>query len=166
MVTKAKLYLANKFSTGIAKLQRIRCRRSCTAPPLRIEGKLLVNYHKEIEANEKRCCELQDMIEEAISDNGNKTDLRIRSQYRLMRKAVVHITSGSKALDELLGGNETMTITKAFGEFRWEPPFHFANVSYVTMAITEAFGEFRSGKTQLAHTLCVTTQVRFWNLSH
>ncbi|KAJ6324108.1 hypothetical protein OIU76_011417 [Salix suchowensis] len=28
-----------------------------------------------------------------------------------------------------------------------------------TSAITEAFGEFRSGKTQLAHTLCVSTQL-------
>ena len=27
------------------------------------------------------------------------------------------------------------------------------------MAITEAFGEFRTGKTQLAHTLCVTSQL-------
>ncbi len=27
------------------------------------------------------------------------------------------------------------------------------------MSITEAFGEFRTGKTQLAHTLCVTTQL-------
>lgn len=27
------------------------------------------------------------------------------------------------------------------------------------MAITEAFGEFRTGKTQLSHTLCVTTQI-------
>ncbi|XP_076891621.1 meiotic recombination protein DMC1 homolog [Bidens hawaiensis] len=53
----------------------------------------------------------------------------------LRRKAVVRITSGSQALDELLqGGIETMQIT-------------------------EAFGEFRSGKTQLAHTLCATTQL-------
>ena len=28
-----------------------------------------------------------------------------------------------------------------------------------SMAITEVFGEFRTGKTQLAHTLCVTTQL-------
>jgi meiotic recombination protein DMC1 len=28
-----------------------------------------------------------------------------------------------------------------------------------SMAITEAFGEFRTGKTQLSHTLCVTTQM-------
>lgn len=27
------------------------------------------------------------------------------------------------------------------------------------MSITEMFGEFRTGKTQLCHTLCVTTQV-------
>lgn len=27
------------------------------------------------------------------------------------------------------------------------------------MSITEAFGQFRTGKTQLAHTLCVTTQL-------
>lgn len=28
-----------------------------------------------------------------------------------------------------------------------------------SMSITEVFGEFRTGKTQLAHTLCVTTQM-------
>jgi meiotic recombination protein DMC1 len=27
------------------------------------------------------------------------------------------------------------------------------------MSITEAFGEFRCGKTQIAHTLCVTAQL-------
>ncbi|XP_061991605.1 meiotic recombination protein DMC1 homolog [Rosa rugosa] len=51
------------------------------------------------------------------------------------RKSVIRITTGSQALDELLGGGVE------------------------TLAITEAFGEFRSGKTQLAHTLCVTTQL-------
>ncbi|KAI6683634.1 hypothetical protein NL676_029547 [Syzygium grande] len=57
------------------------------------------------------------------------------SDALLRRKSVVRITTGSQALDELLcGGIETL-------------------------AITEAFGEFRSGKTQLAHTLCVTTQL-------
>lgn len=28
-----------------------------------------------------------------------------------------------------------------------------------SMAITEVFGEFRTGKTQLSHTLCVSTQM-------
>ncbi|KAF8034295.1 hypothetical protein BT93_C0554 [Corymbia citriodora subsp. variegata] len=55
----------------------------------------------------------------------------------LLRRAstVVHITTGSQALDEILGGG------------------------IETLGITEAFGESGSGKTQLAHTLCVTTQI-------
>jgi RecA/RadA recombinase len=48
---------------------------------------------------------------------------------------MVMITTGSKALDEMLkGGIETGSLT-------------------------ELFGEFRCGKTQLAHTLCVTCQL-------
>ncbi|XP_004496658.1 meiotic recombination protein DMC1 homolog [Cicer arietinum] len=57
------------------------------------------------------------------------------SDALLKRKSVVRITTGSQALDELLGGG------------------------IETLSITEAFGEFRSGKTQLAHTLCVSTQL-------
>jgi kinesin family protein 18/19 len=41
-------------------------------------------YLQEIKANERHRCELQDMIEEAISNNGNKTYLRILSQYRIL----------------------------------------------------------------------------------
>lgn len=55
--------------------------------------------------------------------------------YLEMRKKVVRITSGCAALDQLLGGG------------------------FESMAITEAFGEFRTGKTQIAHTLCVTCQL-------
>jgi DNA repair protein RAD51 len=51
------------------------------------------------------------------------------------RKALVTLTTGSVELDKLLeGGIETGSIT-------------------------EVFGEFRTGKTQLAHTLCVTCQM-------
>ncbi|OAY76074.1 Meiotic recombination protein DMC, partial [Ananas comosus] len=57
------------------------------------------------------------------------------SDLLLRRKSVIRITTGSQALDELLGGG------------------------IETLSITEAFGEFRSGKTQLAHTLCVSTQL-------
>ncbi|KAK8809518.1 hypothetical protein WA158_000461 [Blastocystis sp. Blastoise] len=52
-----------------------------------------------------------------------------------LREKVIKITTGSKELDTLLGGG------------------------IETMSITEVFGEFRTGKTQLAHTLCVTTQL-------
>ena len=51
------------------------------------------------------------------------------------RRRVTRITTGSQAFDTLLGGG------------------------IETMSITEAFGEFRTGKTQIAHTLCVTTQL-------
>jgi DNA repair protein RadA len=47
------------------------------------------------------------------------------------RERIIKIPSGSKALDELMGGG------------------------FETGAISEAFGEFGSGKTQIAHELCV-----------
>ena len=51
------------------------------------------------------------------------------------RQGMLKLTTGSVALDNLLGGG------------------------LETCAITEAFGEFRTGKSQLAHTLCVTCQL-------
>lgn len=51
------------------------------------------------------------------------------------RQKVIHISTGSTELDKLLGGG------------------------IETMGITEVFGEFRTGKTQLCHTLCVTSQL-------
>ncbi|KAK7205137.1 Rad51-domain-containing protein [Myxozyma melibiosi] len=51
------------------------------------------------------------------------------------RTRVVSISTGSKALDAVLGGG------------------------IKTMSITEVFGEYRCGKTQLAHTFCVTAQL-------
>jgi len=57
------------------------------------------------------------------------------SEFLTKRKEVIRLTTGSKALDDLLGGGVE------------------------TMCITEVFGEFRTGKTQLCHTLCVTSQL-------
>lgn len=51
------------------------------------------------------------------------------------RQEVVKVSTGSSALDKLLGGG------------------------IETCSITEVFGEFRTGKTQLCHTLCVTSQL-------
>ncbi|KAG0580661.1 hypothetical protein KC19_4G190400 [Ceratodon purpureus] len=66
-----------------------------------------------------------------------KVDKICEAAERIVRKAVVRITTGSQALDMLLGGGVE------------------------SMAITEVFGEFRTGKTQIAHTLCVSTQLPF-----
>jgi len=51
------------------------------------------------------------------------------------RQQVGHLTSGSKLLDELLGGG------------------------FESQAIIELFGEFGSGKTQIAHQLCIIVQL-------
>ncbi|KAL5018656.1 hypothetical protein ScPMuIL_004378 [Solemya velum] len=66
-----------------------------------------------------------------LCDPGFQTAL----EYADKRKQVFKISSGSQELDKLLGGGME------------------------SMAITEAFGEFRTGKTQLSHTLCVTSQM-------
>jgi len=51
------------------------------------------------------------------------------------RSRINHITTGSKSFDELMGGK-----------------------GFESQAITELFGEFGSGKTQVAHQLCVNVQ--------
>ncbi|MDA4130515.1 MAG: DNA repair and recombination protein RadA [Thaumarchaeota archaeon] len=51
------------------------------------------------------------------------------------RKSIERITTGSRNLDDLLAGG------------------------IETQAVTEFYGEFGSGKTQICHTLCVTTQI-------
>ncbi len=52
-----------------------------------------------------------------------------------MRQSVLRLTSGSKAIDEILGGGlETQTIT-------------------------EVYGEYGSGKSQLCHQMCVNVQL-------
>ena len=56
-------------------------------------------------------------------------------QHSLNRRNVFRVGTGSLELNKLLGGG------------------------LESMAITEVFGEFRTGKTQLSHTLCVTTQL-------
>ena len=56
-------------------------------------------------------------------------------QHSLNRRNVFRVGTGSMELNKLLGGG------------------------LESMAITEVFGEFRTGKTQLSHTLCVTSQL-------
>ncbi|KAH8835716.1 Rad51-domain-containing protein [Flagelloscypha sp. PMI_526] len=57
------------------------------------------------------------------------------TEVHARRSELIHITTGSKQLDSLLGGG------------------------IETGAITELFGEFRTGKSQLCHTLAVTCQL-------
>ena len=50
------------------------------------------------------------------------------------RRSVIQVTTGSNELNKILGGG------------------------IETASITELFGEFRTGKTQMMHTLAVTSQ--------
>jgi meiotic recombination protein DMC1 len=77
-----------------------------------------------------------DKIKEAlVKSNGDGSVFCTALQASMRRKNVFHLATGSQELDKLLGGG------------------------LESMAITEAFGEFRTGKTQLSHTLCVTSQM-------
>ncbi|KAK4490692.1 hypothetical protein RD792_001388 [Penstemon davidsonii] len=67
-----------------AIFQALQERRQVILDNIRDNDEFGFNYQKEIEANEKRRCQLQDMIDEAFSINGNKTYLGILSQYRLL----------------------------------------------------------------------------------
>jgi meiotic recombination protein DMC1 len=80
---------------------------------------------------------LSDAKIEKIKEAAKKLDCRGSAfktglEMKDKRKQVIHVTTGSTALDAILGGGVE------------------------TSSITELFGEFRTGKTQLAHTLCVT----------
>lgn len=65
-------------------LQALTSRRQVILDNIRDNDEAGSGYRKDIEMNESRRRQLQDMIEEAISNNGNKTYLHILSQYRLL----------------------------------------------------------------------------------
>ncbi|CAG8794611.1 19934_t:CDS:10 [Gigaspora margarita] len=81
-------------------------------------------------------------LSEAKVDKLKETASKLQSasfmtatEFSQVRSKVMYISTGSKSLDALIGGGVP------------------------TMSITEAFGEFRTGKTQIAHTLCVVAQL-------
>ena len=98
-----------------------------TAGPMDIAEAVDIDVSKAVELNNKarkRLVELHRLEPDFI----NAADLLAR------RKAIDRISTGSKNLDDLLGGG------------------------IETWAMTEFFGEFGSGKSQICHTLCVMVQ--------
>ncbi|CAN6297622.1 unnamed protein product [Urochloa humidicola] len=65
-------------------LQALTSRRQVILDNIRDNDEAGSGYRKDIEMNESRRRQLQDMIEEAVSNNGNRTYLHILSQYRLL----------------------------------------------------------------------------------
>ncbi|KAK3026767.1 hypothetical protein RJ639_040306 [Escallonia herrerae] len=70
-----------------AVVQALRARRQVILDNICDNDETGINYEKEIEANEMRRCQLQEMIEEAVNNNGNKTYLHTLGQYRLLGMA-------------------------------------------------------------------------------
>lgn len=97
--------------------------QSCTRELVALKGLTEARVEKIREAARKLDC------------RGNQFKTGMECKER--RRQVIKITTGSNALDSILGGG------------------------IETASITELFGEFRTGKTQLAHTLCVTSQLAF-----
>ncbi|XWS45073.1 hypothetical protein CRYUN_Cryun15aG0105300 [Craigia yunnanensis] len=83
-------------------VEALRVRRQDILDNIRDNDEAGVNYQKEIEANEKHRCQLQGMIEEAISNNGNKTYLRILSQYRLLGMANAELQFEMAMRDQII----------------------------------------------------------------
>jgi DNA repair protein RadA len=90
----------------------------------------------------KDLCELADLGEtiatktiEAAKEMAEVGGFITAQELQEKRRSIGHITTGSKDVDELLGGGVE------------------------TQAITEVFGEFGSGKSQLGHQLCVNVQL-------
>ncbi|KAK9097058.1 hypothetical protein Sjap_022555 [Stephania japonica] len=67
-----------------AVIQALRSRRQVILDNIRDNDEAGVNYKKEIEANEEHRRHLQNMVDEAINNNGSKTYLHILTQYRLL----------------------------------------------------------------------------------
>jgi meiotic recombination protein DMC1 len=82
---------------------------------------------------EARIEKIREACRKLLPQTNFKTGLEVKAK----RQQVIKITTGSDAFDKILGGG------------------------IESGQIVEVFGEFRTGKTQLAHTLCVTSQLSF-----
>ncbi|MHA1229162.1 MAG: DNA repair and recombination protein RadA [Candidatus Helarchaeota archaeon] len=79
----------------------------------------------------------ESVIQKIIIDARSKLNIGFETAGELLEKRqnIIRFTTGSNNLDEILNGG------------------------IETRAIYEAFGEFRTGKTQIAHQLCITVQL-------
>ena len=98
-----------------------------TAGPMDIADAVDIDVSKAVDLNNKARKKLVE-LNRLEPDFINAADLLAK------RKAIDRISTGSKNLDDLLGGG------------------------IETWAMTEFFGEFGSGKSQICHTLCVMVQ--------
>ncbi len=120
---------------NVADIKKLKSAGICTARGLKMTTrKKLVGIKGLSEAKVDKIKEaLVKMMSSSTETSGGGFITAL--QASLNRRSVFKLSSGSVELDRLLGGG------------------------IESMSITEAFGEFRTGKTQLSHTLAVTTQM-------
>lgn len=99
-----------------------------TAGPSDIAEAMDIDIAKAVELNNKARRRLVEL-------NRLEPDFINAAELLQKRRSIERITTGSKNLDELLGGG------------------------IETWAMTEFYGEFGAGKSQICHTLCVTVQL-------
>jgi len=122
--------LLQNHGINVADIKKLKAAGICTVKGIQmVTKKKLCNIKGLSEAK------VDKMKEAVIKVCGANSGFRTALQQSLSRKNIFRISTGSNELNKLLGGG------------------------LESMAITEVFGEFRTGKTQLSHTLCVTTQL-------
>jgi meiotic recombination protein DMC1 len=115
---------------NVADIKKLKTAGICTVRGIQmVTKKKLCNIKGLSEAK------VEKMKEAVLKICGTGAGFRTALQQSITRKNVFRVSTGSIELNKLMGGGVE------------------------SMAITEVFGEFRTGKTQLAHTLCVTTQL-------
>merc|ERR1712183_599671 len=124
------IVLLQNHGINVADIKKLKAAGICTVKGIQmVTKKKLCNIKGLSEAK------VDKMKEAVIKVCGANSGFRKALQQSHCRKNIFRISTGSMELNKLLGGG------------------------LESMAITEVFGEFRTGKTQLAHTLCVTTQL-------
>jgi len=122
--------LLQNHGINVADIKKLKAAGICTVKGIQmVTKKKLCNIKGLSEAK------VDKMKEAVIKVCGANSGFRTALEQSLSRKNIFRISTGSNELNKLLGGG------------------------LESMAITEVFGEFRTGKTQLSHTLCVTTQL-------
>lgn len=122
--------LLQTHGINVADIKKLKLAGICTVKGIQmVTKKKLCNIKGLSEAK-------VDKIKEAIVKvSGGRAGFCTALQTSINRRNIFKVSTGSIELNKLMGGG------------------------IESMAITEIFGEFRTGKTQLSHTLCVTTQL-------
>ena len=133
------IQLLQSHGINVADIKKLKTPGICTVRGIRMVTKM-------------RLCAIKGLSEAVMKICGSNAGFRTALQHCVHRRNVFRVGTGSGELNKLLGGGlESMAITEV------------SRVCFLSLilcvVLLKVFGEFRTGKTQLSHTLCVTTQM-------